>query len=123
MASASAEGIAKLIGVYEFVHPSGQFEVHLRPEGKFFAPKFQARANWTCTENGELFVEWGKYGQYKLDIKDPATRYFEGCAIGKPESWRKVPCAFEPCQIYSTRGEMALPVCVPVCLFLHAPRR
>ena len=90
MASADADAIAKLTGVYDFEHPGGVFEVHLRPEGKFFAPKFQARANWTCTEAGEMFIEWGKYGQYKLQITDPATRAFAGSAIGNEASWRKV---------------------------------
>merc|ERR1719502_1976289 len=90
MASADASGIAKLIGIYDFQHPGGNFEVHLRPDGKFFAPKFQARASWNCTESGVLSIEWGKFGQYMLELKDPATRYFEGSAVGKPESWRKM---------------------------------
>lgn len=90
MASASPDAIAKLIGVYDFQHPSGSFEICLRPGGRFFAPKFQARASWNCTEGGELFIEWGKYGQYTLTIQDPETRSFAGSAVGKPESWRKV---------------------------------
>jgi len=120
MASASPEGIAKLVGVYEFVHPGGAFEVHLRPDGKFFSPKFQARANWTCTETGELFIEWGKYGQYKLDIKDPNTRYFEGCAVGKPESWRKVPPASNPSALL--RGSCADDNPVPMRACALSPR-
>ena len=48
MASADAEAIAKLVGIYDFEHAGGAFDVHLRPQGKFFAPKFQARAFWTC---------------------------------------------------------------------------
>lgn len=90
MASADAEAIAKLVGIYDFEHAGGAFDVHLRPQGKFFAPKFQARAFWTCTEAGELFIEWGKYGQYKLELADAASRAFAGSAVGKPESWRKV---------------------------------
>jgi len=62
----------------------------LRPGGRFFAPKFQARATWNCTEAGELFIEWGKYGQYKLELTDPTTRSFSGSAVGKPDSWRKM---------------------------------
>ena len=90
MASATDDAIAKLIGIYTFEHPGGSFDVHLRSKGRFFAPRFQARATWNCTEAGELFIDWGKYGQYKLDIVDPATRAFSGAAVGKPESWRKM---------------------------------
>jgi hypothetical protein len=90
MAAASADGAAKLEGVYDFIHAGGQFDVHLRSGGRFFAPKFQARANWTVTEAGEVTIEWGKYGQYKLDLVDPPKRLFEGSLIGKPESWRKM---------------------------------
>jgi hypothetical protein len=90
MAAASADGAAKLEGVYAFIHAGGQFDVHLRSGGRFFAPKFQARANWTVTEAGEVTIEWGKYGQYKLDLVDPPKRVFEGSLIGKPESWRKM---------------------------------
>ena len=90
MASASAEALAKLEGVYHFEHPGGAFDVHLRSKGRFFCPKFQAKAEWHCTEAGELEIKWGKYGEYKLDIKDPARKYFEGSAVGKPESWRKM---------------------------------
>jgi len=90
MASADAEAISKLLGVYDFEHPSGKFDVHLRTGGRFFAPNFQARATWTITEAGELFIDWAKYGTYQLQLKDPTTRYFEGSAVGKPESWRKM---------------------------------
>lgn len=93
MASADESALAKLVGVYDFQHPGGTFEVHLRSQGRFFAPNFQARANWTVTEGGVMSIEWGKYGNYTMEIKDPATRYFEGHAVGKPESWRKV-CVF-----------------------------
>ena len=90
MASADESALAKLVGVYEFQHPGGTFHVHLRTQGRFFAPNFQARATWNITEGGELFIDWGKYGQYKLQLVDPATRAFEGAAVGKPESWRKM---------------------------------
>ena len=92
MASADEAAIAKLIGVYHFEHPGGAFEIHLRPKQVFFSPKFQARAKWVCTESGELTIEWGKYGNYRLAIQDPTTRSFVGSAEGKPEAWRKV-CA------------------------------
>ena len=109
MASADAEAIAKLVGVYDFEHAGGAFDVHLRPQGKFFAPKFQARASWTCTEAGELFIEWGKYGQYKLELADAATRAFAGSAVGKPESWRKVTPSPHPPRKEKTRLPHPLP--------------
>lgn len=90
MASASEDALAKLLGVYNFQHPGGQFDVHLRPGGRFFAPNFQARASWSVSEDGEMFIEWGKFGQYKLSITDPAARAFEGAAVSNAQSWRKM---------------------------------
>ena len=90
MASASAEALAKLEGVYDFEHPHGVFDVHLRSKGRFFAPKFQCKAEWHATEAGVLEIKFGKYGEYRLEITDPATRSFSGSAVGKPESWRKM---------------------------------
>ena len=40
-------------GVYDFEHPHGVFDVHLRSNGRFFAPKFQCKAKWHATEAGE----------------------------------------------------------------------
>lgn len=88
MAAASAEGAAKLVGVYDFTHPHGTFQVHLRPDGKFFAPQYQARATWVVTESGHLSIDWGKYGQYELDLTDAATRAFKGSFVGQPDNWR-----------------------------------
>ena len=48
-------------GVYDFTHPCGSFEVHLRPGGKFFAPKFQTKSSWMLSGNA-LGVDFGKYG-------------------------------------------------------------
>ena len=123
MASADESGLAKLYGVYEFEHPGGVFDVHLRPMGKFFAPKFQAaKTTWTCTEAGELSIEFAKYGQYKLEITDPATRSFAGSAIGKPESWRKVRAS--PIPDTCTRcGRSAQPAGVPAAVHAAARRR
>ena len=40
--------------------------------------------------NDELKIDWGKYGKYTLQLKDKGTKYFEGSADGRPESWRKM---------------------------------
>jgi len=61
----------------------------LRSKGRFFAPKFQAKATWELKEGKNLFIDWGKYGKYDLVI-DPATKTGSGSAVGKPESWRKM---------------------------------
>ena len=106
MASASADGAAKLEGVYDFVHAGGNFDVHLRSQGRFFAPKFQARATWNVTEAGELFIDWGKFGQYQLSLKDPATRSFEGASVSKPDSWRKVGRKIEPTRLHRSRSRL-----------------
>lgn len=90
MASATPDALAKLEGVYNFEHAGGTFDVHLRSKQRFFCPNFQAKAEWHCSEAGELEIKWGKYGEYKLQLKDPGTRAFEGSAVGKPESWRKM---------------------------------
>ena len=90
MASASADAVAKLVGCYKFYHPGGEFLVHLRPEGKFFAPQYQAKATWVVTEAGLLTIDWGKYGNYELQLTDPATRAFEGSFVGQPSNWRKM---------------------------------
>ena len=87
----------KLHGVYNFEHPGGNFEVHLRAGGRFFAPRFPEKSVWkcdnTCCENGtcHLLIEWGRYGQYVLDC-DMATLppCCSGSAKGDPENWRKM---------------------------------
>ena len=38
------------------------FDVHLRSNGRFFAPKFPAKATWELKEGSVLFIDWGKFG-------------------------------------------------------------
>lgn len=82
-----------LVGVYNFHHAGGTFDVHLRstgPDGwRFFCPGFQAKSTWYL-QNDELHIDWGKYGKYTLAIEDKACKTFSGSADGKPESWRKM---------------------------------
>jgi hypothetical protein len=89
----------KLYGVYDFAHPKGVFEVHLRSGSRFFAPKFPENSVWTCTNaccaDGQtccqLQIEWGKYGQYDLTMDMAALPpCCSGSAKGNPENWRKV---------------------------------
>ena len=83
--------LASFVGVYHFEHPGGAFEVHLRPDEKFFAPQFQAKATYAFDASGKVMtVEWGKYGVYVLELTDLATKSFSGSAKDKPESWRKM---------------------------------
>ena len=86
-------------GVYDFAHPGGVFEVHLRDGGRFFAPKFPEKSVWKCTNaccaDGktccQLQIEWGKYGQYALDMDMAAVPpCCSGSVKGNPASWRKV---------------------------------
>lgn len=72
-------------GIYEFGHPGGAFEVHCRPHGKFFAPKFQAKSAWLLHE-GKLQVDFGKFGQYEFVQQEPGA--WKGGAVGNPENWR-----------------------------------
>ena len=53
MASASAEALAKLEGVYDFEHPHGVFDVHLRSKGRFFAPDYEAPTDEYVKNNQE----------------------------------------------------------------------
>jgi len=85
-----------MVGVYNFEHAGGSFEVHLRTQSRFFCPKFQAKASWYVNEQDVVFIDWGKYGTYELtlvkvdDPTDPKVLEFTGSATGKPESWRKM---------------------------------
>jgi len=82
---------ADLEGVYDFAHPGGVFDVHLRPGGRFFAPQFQARASWNL-EGQRLLVDFAKFGRYEFtrvgELEGSAD--FEGSAVGDPSNWRKM---------------------------------
>ena len=89
----------KLHGVYDFAHPRGVFEVHLRSGGRFFAPKFPEKSKWKCTNeccaDGKtcchLQIEWGKYGQYALEMDEASVPpCCSGSVKGNPENWRKM---------------------------------
>ena len=47
--------IASFIGVYNFEHPGGKFEVHLRSDERFFAPLYQTKSTW-CFDAAEAMV-------------------------------------------------------------------
>ena len=91
--SAGTEGVVFDGGVYDFTHPRGSFEVHLRPGGRFFAPMFPAKTLWMCTAGptGQLLIQWAQYGQYALsmDASSPIPS-FTGSVVGRSEDWRKV---------------------------------
>lgn len=78
-----------LEGVYDFAHPGGTFDVHLRPGGRFFAPLFQARASWSLAEDQRLLIDFQKYGRYELTRLEGSAE-FEGSAVGDPSNWRKM---------------------------------
>ena len=84
----------KLLGVYDFTHPGGAFEVHLRSRSRFFAPNFKENSMWRCDRSADastyqLLIEWGKYGRYALDMDMAAhPPCCAGSAIGQPENWR-----------------------------------
>ncbi len=94
-AGGAAVSAASLEGVYDFEHAGGVFDVHLRPGGRFFAPKYQAGgATWelgTADDGGRLLlIDWKKYGKYELKLDGGDARSLSGGAVGKPESWRKM---------------------------------
>ena len=100
-----------ICGVYDFAHPGGVFDVHLRSNGRFFAPKFvAAKSSWRLSTSesscnsckvgpqNRLHIEWGKYGRYTLEMdKNDKLPGFAGAVDGNPEDWRKVDaCPLRP---------------------------
>ena len=87
-----------MAGVYSFVHPGGQFEVHLRPGGRFYAPKFPTKSSW-AVEGPTLNIDFGKYGKYALEQQADGT--LSGSAVGAPDNWRKMAFvrAFAPAEL------------------------
>ena len=77
-------------GVYDFQHAGGTFDVHLRPGGQFFAPKFMARSSWELTEDRHLLIDFGQFGDYRLAMTNEQPPMFEGSAVGDPSNWRKM---------------------------------
>ena len=77
-----------LTGVYSFAHPGGEFDVHLRDKGKFWAPKFQCKSTWVLQSDGGLLVDFQQFGMYEFKVCDDGT--FSGSAVGKPDNWRKM---------------------------------
>lgn len=83
--------IASFIGVYNFEHPGGKFEVHLRSDERFFAPLYQTKSTWCFDAAGKLMtIDFAKYGVYELNLEDETAKSFSGSAKGKPENWRKM---------------------------------
>ena len=92
----------QLLGWYEFTHPSGAFEVCLRPGGTFWCPKFQANAKWAVTPEAVLQISWANYGNYELTttssdhLSSPELHplleniEFAGSLVGNPSDWRKM---------------------------------
>lgn len=80
-----------LVGVYNFTHAGGTFDVHLRSNERFFAPQYQAKSTYSLNAAGDLLsIDWGKFGKYDLKVVDKAEKEFSGSARDKPESWRKM---------------------------------
>ena len=88
-AETNAEYFAKLEemqGVYSFAHPDGEFDVHLRSKARFWAPKFQCKSTWRLQSDGNLRVDFQKYGDYEFAQLDNGT--FCGSAVGNKDNWR-----------------------------------
>ena len=76
------------LGIYSFTHPGGEFEVHLRDKGRFWAPRFQCASTWQMDSDGGLKIDFAQYGKYELRKEDDGG--YSGSAVGKQESWRKM---------------------------------
>lgn len=79
--------VQSMEGVYTFTHPGGEFEVHLRSKGRFWAPRFQCKSTWVLGSEGDLRVDFAQYGQYAFERTEDG---FSGAAVGKPEQWRRM---------------------------------
>lgn len=77
--------LKEMQGVYSFAHPGGEFDVHLRDKGKFWAPKFKTKSTWNL-DGDSLTVDFQQYGKYALTRQEDGS--FSGSAVGKPDSWR-----------------------------------
>mmetsp|Transcript_371 Transcript_371/g.942 ORF Transcript_371/g.942 Transcript_371/m.942 type:complete len:199 (-) Transcript_371:252-848(-) len=78
---------ADLPGVYSFIYAGGEFPVHLRTQGRFFAPQYQARASWELDGN-TIKIHWAQFGKYELTTQDGIN--WEGSYVGEPANWRKM---------------------------------
>lgn len=84
---------AKLLGVYDFVHRGGTFQVHLRAGGHFYAPNFPTKSLWMTMpgKDHKLLIQWKEYGSYALNMISPMPS-FHGSDVNKPDNWRQVRC-------------------------------
>jgi hypothetical protein len=73
-------------GWYLWQYAGGQFPVAIRPMNSFFCPSFRAASTW-YQDGPSLKIDWANYGKYELQNNGGV---WEGAAIGKPESWRKM---------------------------------
>lgn len=79
------------VGVYDFHHPGVTFDVHLRSGGCFFAPMFKTRGcTWEQIEDKHLLIDFGKFGDYRLDMTNAEPPEFEGSAVSQGSNWRKM---------------------------------
>jgi len=82
-------------GVYTWKYSGSSFPVLLRPSSVFYCDQFPTKdATWTSEEHGrKLLVDWKKFGKYefiKASNEGDSAVIYDGHAVGKPESWRKL---------------------------------
>ena len=80
----SAFGVSH--GWYSWEYAGGKFPVAIRPMNAFFCPQYAAASTW-YHDGQTLKIDWANYGKYQLEQRDGI---WQGSAIGKPESWRKM---------------------------------
>jgi hypothetical protein len=85
----------KILGWHILYWSEGQLKVCFRPGGKFFAMKeeHQAAATWKILD-GEVFVEWEKFGRYVFTVDEGQPVFtLKGYATPKNDedvkNWRK----------------------------------
>jgi len=87
--------LAMMDSRWEFQHPGGKFEVEFRADAfnHFVCDAYPAHAHWrldkAASETPTLFINWGKYGEYELELAADGSSAV-GSVKGQPANWRKM---------------------------------
>jgi len=85
--STAAPVVACAAGVWTWKYRYGEFEVHFLEDGTFVCPSYPAgNSRWSLHAGGKVRVDWGKYGEYDMQMSSPAE--MKGSLAGSAKDWR-----------------------------------
>jgi hypothetical protein len=84
--AASSQPIMCRTGVWSWKYRYGDFEVHFCEGGKFVCDSYSAESHWSHKDGAEVFVDWGKYGQYEMHLGSPTD--MKGSLKDRARDWR-----------------------------------